>query len=110
MSKPSFTPGPWLITRDSDTIGYHIRANIDGCYNQIAHVYLVDGVSNEERMGQAKANTHLITAAPELYWTLFNIVEQLQGRYGTLLNLDKDQPVLLEAEKLLKKARGEETK
>ena len=71
MSKPKFTPGPWVITRYLRTAINEYKD--DGTGRHIAMVNLGAGIPMEEH----EANAHLIAADPDMHYALamlFNLV------------------------------------
>lgn len=106
MDKPKFTPGQWMLTTESNKVGYQIRANINGCFNQLAHVYLVDGVG-EKRADQSRANAQLIAAAPEMYEALAKLEQLDFGHVGLQASMSVLKEAITLSRLALQKARGE---
>lgn len=97
MSKPKFTPGPWV--------------NNQGLIeSELEHGWVNDGWRIAECFGpQAEINAHLIAAAPELYEACEAVI-----RYQKLAESDANTGLLMsyaeayiKAEAALAKARGE---
>lgn len=84
--RPSYTPGPWAICKDSPN-----QICPAGGGLPVARVDLTWGAV-------AAANARLIVAAPELVDALGAMLEQFSGRGG---------PVIRQARAVLAKARGE---
>lgn len=83
MSETKFTPGPWYpphLSDDSTTC--NCRSIVEGGYAggiATVHVHngidsICDGGNEAPPLEEAKANGHLIAAAPELYGALRRIV------------------------------------
>ena len=95
MSEAKFTPGPWYI--DSRLI-VGPRINSDGADDG----FISEVCDASLSMGDRKANSHLIAAAPDLYEALDNLV--------AILELDTRSYVfdaVCSARAALAKARGE---
>lgn len=113
MSEPKFSPGPWKACKDSACSCKQIWSipgdfpvcSADGFHVGVVHEHMADApdliyqsVWEETR----NANAALITAAPDLYAALSEIVVAAEmGGYGS--------PALDDAKSALAKARGEIT-
>lgn len=97
MSKPAWTPGPWRV---EDPLGpdiLSIVSNPDGAVYEWGHVAQIS-ISPEDDTDipatEAKANAHLIAAAPKLYEALDEAINYLavyastmhDGKAAALLN------------------------
>lgn len=95
MSGGKHTPGPWEISRFE-----HGQAAIRSDEGYICTAYMASN-------GKAKANAHLIAAAPELYEAL----KSLLWRYRELVNNvgpgDDEYKTIQTAQTALRRARGE---
>lgn len=87
MKETKFTKGEWQVSGDG------LNVNSGGC--RVARAY---SGSNIAYVQPARANAHLIAAAPEMYKLLEDYLMKCNFVYGE--NYD-------EVEELLKKARGE---
>ena len=98
-----FTPGPWLVDEVLDRRGNHCAYSVwpsherQGPRNRI--VSTPDGVTAE-----AKANAHLIAAAPEMY----EVIEEIAGMKITDCDAHDAANYMRDAARaLLAKMRGE---
>lgn len=92
MSKEKWTPGPWVVVDGSLTDNISVNS-VDGDY-YIATTHGWAGIDADD--DTCAANSHLISAAPELYEALQNAIAA---------GLPED--VWQEARAALAKARGE---
>ncbi len=99
MSELKWTPGPWSISEDAWLVnGIDSRERFKG--SPSLDIYDAEEWPLE-LMDEAKANAHLISAAPELYDALFDLVEKIKAQQS------EHKPFLRAAEGALAKARGE---
>lgn len=70
MGEPKFTPGPWSAYRVPEGLGD---------YRIMAEDYRIGFAYTAFSKGDAKANAHLISAAPELYAVVERHAEYLQA-------------------------------
>lgn len=77
--KPAFTPGPWWtphLSNDATTCNCAYVLNEGGYCGAIATIHVDNGLrvgqggNDAPPLNEAKANGHLIAAAPELYAAL----------------------------------------
>lgn len=113
MTDTKFTPGPWSVAADydnklhvcspwndrvkpknSDTYGSYLGAHICEVPHQGEDAPVVT-------LTQAKANAHLIAAAPELYEALDLFIDWMNEEEGAHALCDKGRAALA-------KARGEQ--
>ena len=111
MSEEMFTPGPWDQEPTGDgkriCIGLGLFDGPNGY--DVAEVYSDD--VTEETYKEAKANAHLIAAAPDLYEALEVALEQaigcFQNHYGEDPIGIPEPEYIQKARAALAKARGE---
>lgn len=107
MSEAKFTKGKWFIEKDAnwndDCWAISAKRDSDGsvhhCFAEV--VYKME---HEEKNEELEANAHLIAAAPDIYHSLKEIVDDArdyESRGGKLPSWVKS------AEDALAKARGE---
>lgn len=91
--KTEFTPGPWSV--------YDV-GEFPGVDSDSGESIIVWGDNGDESGVRGMANAHLISAAPELYEALDNILQ------NTLSNQsERGQIAVMKARAALAKARGE---
>ena len=94
MSETKFTKGEWQVSGDG------LNVNSGGC--RVARAY---SGSNIAYVQPARANAHLIAAAPEMYAIIANIVKYSKLNDSSVNEYTHNS--ILSFEKLLAKARGE---
>jgi len=105
---PKFTPGPWKADAlNEDRFAYYILPAINAAGQWgpwIADImgHINDTFPSEE---QARANAHLIAAAPEMYEALKE-AEILYARYGLLAQESTCGPWINKVRSALAKADG----
>lgn len=86
------TKGPWYINEYGRIISEHSNCSLNGI--GISGAILTSGK-------EAEANAMFISAAPEMYEALLNMRNYMSWKFG------EDDPHVKNADKALKKARGE---
>lgn len=111
MSDVKFTPGPWVAdirggclavypeSREDDTPGLHADDDRNIHYSSKGSAY-VENPGYWDMDDQARANAHLIAAAPDLYEMLEIAVKDAEQGYSEWID---------SAKAALSKARGETT-
>lgn len=107
MSKENWTKGEWLIKEEANT-----AINLENGKHIAMINYSHFGKDTDVVGDEHKANAHLISASPDMYRELKNIVEILDGILNDLevANVYKvhfDESDIESALKALNKARGE---
>ena len=113
--KEKFTPGPWHILIPKPRYGNReCHSIVDGGGEYVAKTVAVSvlrGISAVKRE-ERKANEHLISAAPEMYAELSDLLDAMESGLFPQVAPGVDYPAVMEKkwelQKLLKKARGEE--
>ena len=104
MSEPKFTKEPWnsVKRQDYDNLGlteyYYDVYHIINAKGEIIAKLTAEGMGKDKNI---KANADLMTAAPDMYALLLDIVTDYQCMPNPAVMADKIEAVL-------KKARGEE--
>ena len=103
MSKTSFTPGPWMVSKSEfPMLVFNDRRG------SVCNIYFIDstGIGGYK---EKNANAALIAAAPEMYWILEHYLDLIQrANDGDTVSEQKIFEQSAEIEKVLKKARWEE--
>lgn len=99
MSEPKFSKGPWaMLPEECDKPYIRVRETILGgrykIYNVVTPVH--EGVHAREAI-ETRANAALITAAPEMYYLLAELLEKECAGTPTAITINA----------LLAKARGD---
>lgn len=104
MSEPKFTPGPWKVHLDKrkGTACSIIEDRTGDCVARIVYRF---------HRGERNANGNLISAAPEMYDELQDLLDAMEAGLFPQAAPGVDYPAVMEKKmelrKLLKKARGE---
>jgi hypothetical protein len=112
MTKPAHTPGPWAIFEDEDFVPECPGIEAPSCTIVIYGTNLTDdgeycGVQGRT-VAEAKANAHMMTAAPEMYDALATCVQKLRVCAISAGNDPEIVDIMLEPYlATLAKARGE---
>lgn len=122
MSTPKWTPGPWLMAGEVKLVGSKESCDLLYCGDvrpavpvgsyrgEICHIQSADHICQGIRIEEARANAHIIAAAPELYEALVASNRTLLAIYHSLKNYEPGIDILMqENEAILAKARGEAT-
>lgn len=104
MAEPAFTPGPWTAGQFRDCSfadGFDI-----GAANN-SNVALVHFDARDHELREARANAHLIAAAPDLYAALRILIED--NRFDLMVggNPKATSDLFYQCRAALAKARGE---
>lgn len=109
----NWTPGPWVVETPMESICFSIVDNAEQVYDwrMIANATWDDKDSRETGQpfidkSEAKANAHLIAAAPELYEALELILPLAKG-YAAANRVGNNREHIASSEAILAKARGE---
>lgn len=101
MSELKATPGPWHAEENNIHTGSVATCHWNGeQWWEVWTPMWVDG-------GSAKANAHLIAAAPELYEALEEMVERYAPGYHDCIDNGLPECEICNARAALAKARGE---
>lgn len=120
MSETKFTTGPWEVEYDGSDIEGSFTLRMEtaiedpGCHDAVHSIELYDGIweeEGEEQFSEAKANTHLIAAAPEIYEALSRMMLWAETIHSLYPHHERDggsvSADLAMARSVLAKARGE---
>lgn len=107
MSEEKFTRGDWVVM-DKSELGKNETNNIvrmeskkKNRYNAVPYA-CIGGFPDENAKEEIEANTHLIAAAPEMYWLLADVSKSID-HCGDEIDVDFIKNSI---DKLLAKARG----
>ena len=121
MSETKFTPGPWRVIRtgpcgpaserfwvgkDAPNPEWRGPSSIGDAVQNMDHVFEGSGRDT----GEAKANAHLIAAAPELFSAMEKLMEDFKKTIATEYNWtqqNEQEETWLLCKKAIAKAKGE---
>jgi hypothetical protein len=110
--EPKWTPGPWTpghIVDDNHSCACRYIFGNDGRMGSVATVSLDDGENDSPPVEEAKANSYLIAAAPDLYEALTAFMETYRVDAGLCDDPESRETFgcWVKARSALAKARGE---
>lgn len=97
MSEAKFTSGEWKVSNNGETLKVKTGDQTTVC--QLTFLKGAHGMKGRKPEGEAKANAHLIAAAPDMYEALKLLVK--------FCDLYQNEKVIKNAEAALAKAQGE---